>query len=387
MDAFIEILHSLKPILGKGLSSPDYLKDMIGRLCTVSEEYWIDTKTSDDYQKSLKSTLQKYYSKGLSKKLAERIYHGLNKEQFISTLDIPEDYEVDDTETLKTSLAEFTQTLTNSPVTSANVGEILFNILSDALFQSVTSKSQYSTLEHQLRQISESEKKKYGIVLLNACHNICSCPNCSNPLITEVNHQAKYSYEVIRIHDNKQGYDNLLAVCNSCFEKLALKKSSKLKKELKKIKSHQIDGDLVAQILNPNQLQVGLKNVINKLKIISENHLAKLRYSAVSIDSKIPPDSFLFLNAAVKSNVVKYFSIVEALLADAVKNKQLNENILRMEIRLSYERLKSEGLNPEDIYEALIDKLVNQTKENRIYCEIVICYFIQSCEVFDDTSK
>lgn len=124
MDAFIEILHSLKPILGKGLSSPDYLKDMIGRLCTVSEEYWIDTKTSDDYQKSLKSTLQKYYSKGLSKKLAERIYHGLNKEQFISTLDIPEDYEVDDTETLKTSLAEFTQTFTNSPVTSANVGSI-----------------------------------------------------------------------------------------------------------------------------------------------------------------------------------------------------------------------------------------------------------------------
>lgn len=74
-------------------------------------------------------------------------------------------------------------------------------------------------------------------------------------------------------------------------------------------------------------------------------------------------------------------------MQDLSRLNQYSDERIRTDIRAIYLRLESKGLSQEVIYNQISQKIQRVTKQDLIYCNIVVCYFIQSCEVFHDITK
>ena len=64
-----------------------------------------------------------------------------------------------------------------------------------------------------------------------------------------------------------------------------------------------------------------------------------------------------------------------------------NFDLLCKTIRNDYLVLAKEHLSKMKIFDLLSENLSRKLDEDLLYCEIVISFFIQNCEVFDEISE
>jgi len=110
-------------------------------------------------------------------------------------------------------------------------------------------------------------------------------------------------------------------------------------------------------------------------------------FCAVSVPEKIDEELHSFLVYEVTGHVARYFLFIEKTMQDLVRRKQFSDDLLRAQIKESYRKLAEKKNSPEMIYSALSERFRSITKQDIRFCSIVISYFIQSCEVFDATTK
>ena len=206
-------------------------------------------------------------------------------------------------------------------------------------------------------------------------------------VINDKNH-AVDDYEIARINAGKKSiYENLIAVCHDCFQSYVFKHKKAEEKELQIIKKLQTDARSTRCTLDEVAIEKGITQVIEKLSKAKPDELTELNYDAVSVPEKIDETLHHFLVHEVKGNVVKYFLFIKQTMKDMVQKKQLSDDLLRAQIKESYRKLSDKKISPELIYSSLSERLRNITKQDIRFCYIVISYFIQSCEVFNVTTK
>jgi hypothetical protein len=176
-------------------------------------------------------------------------------------------------------------------------------------------------------------------------------------------------------------------VCHDCFQSYVFKHKKAEEKELQIIKKLQTDARSTRCTLDEVAIEKGITQVIEKLSKAKPDELTELNYDAVSVPEKIDETLHHFLVHEVKGNVVKYFLFIKQTMKDVVQRKQLSDSLLRAQIKESYRKLSDKKISPELIYSSLSERLRNITKQDIRFCYIVISYFIQSCEVFNVTTK
>ena len=55
-------------------------------------------------------------------------------------------------------------------------------------------------------------------------------------------------------------------------------------------------------------------------------------------------------------------------------------------MKSAYKKLKKSNKSKLEIFSSLSDKIHKVTLQEDIFCDAIVCYFIQSCEVFDAVS-
>ena len=158
-------------------------------------------------------------------------------------------------------------------------------------------------------------------------------------------------------------------------------------RELQTIKRLQIDARSTRRTLDEVSIEKGITQVVINLSKAKPGQLLELNYDAVSVPEKIDEDLHSFLVYEVKGHVTKYFLFIEKAMQDLARRKQFSDDLLRAQIKESYRKLAEKKNSPEMIYSALSERLRNITKQDIRFCAIVISYFIQSCEVFNVTTK
>ncbi len=115
----------------------------------------------------------------------------------------------------------------------------------------------------------------------------------------------------------------------------------------------------------------------------------ELNYSPEDVDIKIPGDTFdeKLLHDKVHHYVVSYYYIVERCLEDMIAENAINENDLRKKIRYMYETYTQSSFDDPDAskswtYEQLVNWLAHVNQSSSEVCDVVISYFVESCEVF-----
>ena len=69
------------------------------------------------------------------------------------------------------------------------------------------------------------------------------------------------------------------------------------------------------------------------------------------------------------------------------KRGEIDFEEIQNQMKAIYRRLNKANKSKMDIYREITEKVHRVTLQDDIYCQIVVSYFIQSCEVFDATAE
>lgn len=386
---FTELMHAIHPHLMKDADVPSFTRNIIQMLCNIPEDDWYTKKDPSSEQSYKDESLRKFYNRGLTKKLAKSMLAVgvLTKNNFIDSINHPErdDIVLDG---LVDDVQPFCDTSTN--VTNQNVAEILFELFHKSLEYIVNPELENDRKIRQGQTISNRAKGSFGSGLVDDCKYTCSMPLCGKHLqtITPQN-QTAADYEIIPIEESKGvKYENLIAVCHDCFQKYTLSHTKAEKKSLKAIKKLQMDARSTRQTLDDIAISKGIELVIENLSNAKPSELKDLTYDPVSVSEKIDEDNCYFLVNDIKNNVARYYNYIEKTMRNLSMKNVYSDDLIRAQMKESYKQLASNHtLTPEQIFSELSKRIQRITKQDIRFCYIVVSYFVQSCEVFNATTK
>lgn len=125
-------------------------------------------------------------------------------------------------------------------------------------------------------------------------------------------------------------------------------------------------------------------------KLISEcnqSELIVLNKNPVAVKNKIPREEAIFRNYIV-SLINMYYTVIEEMFKQYQDEGMLRYDLLCSYVKIKYNiyRKNNTEQSHEQIFEFMVQWLKRLTNESSLACSIVIAYFVQNCEVFDDIS-
>ena len=157
-----------------------------------------------------------------------------------------------------------------------------------------------------------------------------------------------------------------------------MKHTAHERKELETAKELQIEARKARSTISDVNIDKGIKMVVESLINLKPSTLTSLNYEPTFIANNIDENENLFLAEIVKNNVTRYFFYINQIMQNLSRQKQYSDELVRVEIKTICQRLEDKGLSQTAIYESISKQIHRITKQNMIYCDIVVCYFIQS---------
>ena len=236
------------------------------------------------------------------------------------------------------------------------------------------------------------------------------CPLCSAPLmvrngkgknvkrykITQIfsNNVSRDMYLTFCKHSRTRGNydqpDNLIALCTECSADYLTEPTEEEFLRLLGTKKALQQRNKLRQGMDDVGLESEISDVVNgMINIDKAGELAELRMDALKVRQKIEPTNKLLIDS-VTDDVTHYYSFIEGLFADIDGKESGAFDRIASEVRLAYQKIKSEGLSQDTIYEYMTDWLKEKLpigQRNDMAINAVISFFVQNCEVFDEISE
>lgn len=184
---------------------------------------------------------------------------------------------------------------------------------------------------------------------------------------------------------------NFIMLCPACHDKFDKPRTKeeylKLRSEKDRLSSNQV----LRTLRSEYPLEREIRAIIEHLTTHNFNSSAPLSYTPLRVTQKLFPDFDPLLAQSIKDDVLRYYPIVRSILLDIDSNHPAFSKILAGQVKLFY--LKTAQTLGEkrqvEIFYALVDwiKTKAQCPASQRACEIIVSYFIQDCEVFEDVSQ
>lgn len=360
------------------LSSGEFVRDLIAMITTVPEEEW-GLKKDPSNRVSLK-TYENFAKRGINKTTCKAIVYRLSPENFIESLNARPKATL---ELLANDFLPYESTAGKD-----NIASIMADIFID-IIRTTAGLTSVDKLEEQKQLQSSSDlKSKYGKYLLKECDSHCTMPCCGKLLYVSNGTNLSDVYEVTRIDKSKDAsIDNLIALCPQCFATYQLDSSTKTVRNLNASKrSLSIQMESMIE-LSTIELEKGLTNVITNIRKLKQQDFSALSMDPREINEKIDPNKSFALYNQVYMTVMTYFIKIKEIMESLDKRKIIDYEELQHQMKSAYKKLKSGKKSESEIFYSLSEKLHKVTLQDILYCQAIVCYFIQSCEVFDAVTK
>lgn len=225
------------------------------------------------------------------------------------------------------------------------------------------------------------------------------CPIKHIKLVEEVKGIPKKKYQITQIfpeglpsdmvdefdavHAKPKNLDapsNLIALSLEASEDYLLKPTVEEYKNLYEIKALSSKRYKAINAINRIDLEEEIRIAIDGLvSLKTSDNLPNLEYDALRIDQKI---SDALLQNEVQNHVLQYYRYTEGLFSDMTDAF----DDIAAEIKLSSQKLEKAGLSQEEVMYNLTEWIHNKAfagnTKGKVACRIVVCFFIQNCEVF-----
>ena len=245
-------------------------------------------------------------------------------------------------------------------------------------------KATSHSIPAKIQTISDSSQDKYGFYLVSEEGSICPNDGCTRTLFTNENGHLGLLFDVVVIDPDESTEDprNLIALCPQCAAQYKNFSSPTAILRMKEIKKRFCEQAIDRELLSDQRIQEGVRKVIGKIPQMRPEEPVDLNYDPVMLRKKIEPDN-IALYLKTQGHVNYYFNIVHETMQQMGREGILRFKPFCEQVKMNYLELKEKGRDQVTIYRELTDWLQHGTSEERDYCEIVISYFIQKCEVFD----
>lgn len=238
------------------------------------------------------------------------------------------------------------------------------------------------------QQQSTDLKRKYGEYLLYEADYVCAFPGCGSRLLITKNGKVAYVYDVGLIDKKKAPeIDNLLALCPRCYSFYSIDDDKKKIKELTNIKKILNARLITDDMLSEEKLEKGIVGVVTKVSNIKAKDLENASLDPKDIVEKINPNENIILYNTVRTYVMTYFVRIRDIIINLDKRRDIDYEEIQDQIHSLYRKLKKSKKSNTEIFNDIVSKIHSLSMQDEIYCQIVVCYFIQSCEVFDAITK
>ncbi|AOM42648.1 ABC-three component system protein [Xenorhabdus hominickii] len=228
------------------------------------------------------------------------------------------------------------------------------------------------------------------------------CPKCSKPLMAQNGKRKTKIYEIAHIYpfsprpeekellknekiisDDVDSEDNLIALCRDCHKLFDNPRTVEGYQEMYSIKKQLRQA---AQIKNRQynfKIEEDIKEIIEKLSTLEMSEDSQLSYNAMRVDEKIRPESGPVLKIKIKSQVAYFYTEIKKLFQQLDQRVPNTSEIIFNEVKTYYLTLKRDNLSQSEIFDHLVNWIKTNTKEtNSEAAEVLVCFFIQNCEVY-----
>lgn len=130
-----------------------------------------------------------------------------------------------------------------------------------------------------------------------------------------------------------------------------------------------------------------LINALERLLESPGENMVKLNLTALRIDKKIDPSTDSLLSKKVKSYVSEYFPTMNEFIHDKDGVSEKSFEKLAVTMRAVYLEANEKTGDKNRIFDSVVDIMQGMTGCSRIVAEIIVSYFVQDCEVFDEISE
>lgn len=373
---FQELFKILKRHISDGENTVCFFKTLISEATDIDNDEFESQK--DPASIFSDSTIWSYTKRGLPKKNAQVVLHRFQSKQLAR-------YIKSKNPAARSALAADLQPYAPN-ADEKNIGKIAADMLEQALREAAGSIPHDEAETIRQQETYNNLKKQYGEFLFQEAGQIC--PNCGKQMYSSVEGKISKFFEIFILDDKKKNSpDNLIALCPKCYADLQVKKDRKVIKKLKNAKSALISQYSLLTATDDIKLEEGLTNAIIQISMLkSEDLKAALTMIPKEIEEKISPETDLFLYNLVKNNVSQYFTSVDKILKNLDKQKIISYKKLQCQMKSLYVGLSETKSSKINIFEAISRKIHNSTLQGNLYCNIVVSYFVQKCEVFDAAS-
>ena len=254
-------------------------------------------------------------------------------------------------------------------------------------------------------RIKLSDVKVYTILLPEVNGK---CPLCgAYPLSEEKNGKTYKNFEIAHIyphsptekqlkslknvvkHDDVESIDNLIVLCKQCHGRQDLNTTEEEYNYLLSIKKRLKENSISRKNLGNQHIDTSILKIIYSLKKADFSNIPKmeLRTTPLKVDQKIINNPLLLDN--IRDKVLKYFVYIQEQFRMLEGSNSNNFELIASQIKTAYIQAKSSGISQEAIFNQLVYWLesLDNSIDSKISCGIMVSFFIQDCEVFDEISK
>lgn len=175
-----------------------------------------------------------------------------------------------------------------------------------------------------------------------------------------------------------------IGLCRKCAETL---RNKQFEKDIFKIKASLEEKNLLRKQIGSIEISEKLMNAIDHLLRCENVTKAKLSMKSLRIDQKIDKKEDFALYAKVKMNVTSYFSTLFDMFGKLDGEEQRSYELLSSSIKIACIKAEESSTSKETVFNCLVDQVANAACCEKSIAEIIVSYFIQSCEVFHEISE
>ena len=234
------------------------------------------------------------------------------------------------------------------------------------------------------------------------------CPLCGEGLIVKKGQRVSKKYQIAHIYPNSpnehqkrelagvtrlgtscEDFENKIALCRDCHafydDHTTREEYLKILNIKKQLLEENTARDSMAYVDIENELLL----IIEKLSEASDEELSKqmLKYKGIKIASKLE-NNYALLRRKIESNVCTYYGFIKESMKNLSYENKLNFDIVASEVKTAYLKAASSTDDKSLIFDLLIKWMISKIPQaSKEACEIIISFFVQNCEVYDEISK
>ena len=376
---FPTLFSILRKRLSDGYNAPMYCRELFAQLTEVSEEEW-GTLKDPETKITKEATLRSFTKRGLSRKFAQAIVYRLAPDNLAARIN---ERPVATRQLLSEDLSAYVP-----EVTADTVGKVIADMMVDIIRRTAGLVSQDALKQEKQRELFADWKAKYGDYLYEECDGFCPFPGCGKQLSAVADSKVSRVYEISLVDKTKKvTTDNLIALCPMCHATYQMDDSKAKTKELANVKALLITHGQSARLLDGIALEKGIVGVLRRLADLKEKAFFKAELDPKELTKKVNPTDNYILYLTVKNNVTTYFLKIREIMTNLDRRGLIDYEALQDQMKAIYKRLKKTHLSQMEIFREITEKLHRTSLQDDVYCQIVVCYFIQSCEVFDAVAE